>query len=143
MELYEAPVKEFDTVEHTIRKTKQAGRTATQVINTWKKGFETFWETPRTQPEAAMTREQWQAMFDADPLRFINILSDSAKLRDLIVVTYAEHIGTSDRDKMTQEQDEASLLPSRYLVTPYPLDFTSEPGKILITGDIVKEWQKQ
>lgn len=136
-EFYTVPdVDEFDASKSEIVRKKEAGSTAISIITAWKNGFEKFWQTPRTHGNRAITADQLQATFNRDKSGFANILADSAAFRDFIVAQFPEHVGSPDRNVMTLEEDEAKILPSRYLAAPYPID-----QQLNITGPLRPEWE--
>lgn len=143
MEFYPVPSVTFDAAESERVRKKEAGDVAVAIINSWKNGFEKFWQTPRTHKERAISRDNLQATIDRDPEGFDKILGDSAAFRQHIIDNYPEQVGSSNRDTenggMTKEEDEAKLLPSRYFVTPYALDSQT----MQLSGDIHPEWDIQ
>ena len=145
MEFYPVPSVTFDAAESERVRKKEAGDVAITIITAWKNGFEKFWQTPRTHSERAISRDNLQATIDRDPVGFGDILRDSAAFRQHIIDNYPEHVGSPNRDTenggMTREEDEAKLLPSRYLVTPFPI--TIGAGTITIDGPVVPEWDVQ
>ena len=132
---YALPEDQFDTHGAEVSMKNVTGSAAEGIIRAWKKGFEGFWRTPRTHQERAFTRDQLQAVLDRDKVGFGQILMESKAFRDFIIAAYPQHVGSSDREVMSEEEDEAKLLPSRFLDTPYQLD-----NSLNITGDLKSVW---
>lgn len=138
MSFYPVPTESFDAAAAERARKIEAGHAAEKIIEAWKASYERFWQTPRTHGDRALTTTELQQVLDRDKPGFGKILQDSASFLTFIVTSFPEHVGTSDRPVMTEDQDEAKLIPSRYLTSPYPIDQT-----LTITGPLKPEWGQQ
>jgi hypothetical protein len=99
-------------VEETVNvKVKEADQTVTKLLQTYKDGYERFWQTPLTHGNRALTSDDLNAMFAAAPAIMTEIQNDGTAFVNFVQTAHPEIIGTD-------------LFPTRFLTIPYEQDAT-------------------
>jgi len=92
-------------------RVKEADMTVTKLLNTYKNGYEKFWQTPLTHGDRALTVDDLNAMLAAAPAIMTEIQNDGTAFVNFVQSAHPEIVGTD-------------LFPTRFLTIPYEQDAT-------------------
>ena len=108
----------------------QANVTRDGIVKLWKDAYEVFWQTPRTHSDKAISMEDLQATIDQNQAEVGKMISDAAEFLSFVTTSYPEAFG-----------DDDSLIPPRYLSSPY--NYSGTIGTDLNLIDLKPEWESQ
>ena len=128
---YTIPDAVFSGNDALIPRVKQANQLRELFVKKWRDVYESFWQTPRTHGDRALTIEQMQQVILANPAVVADMLKDSAG--------FLEWITTAHPDIREAPEGEEPLLPARYLSSPYEWD-PEQPLKLI---SLKPEWDVQ
>jgi len=106
----------------------QANMTRDGIITLWKDAYESFWQTPKTHKDRAISMVDLQSAIDENQVEIGQMLSDAGEFLSFVMTSYPEAFG-----------DDDSLIPSRYLA--YPYDYTGTVGENLTLTGLKSEWE--
>ena len=114
----------FDAAKAFNVRLKESSMTAEKLLRTYVKGYEKFWQTPRTHGGRALSMEEMQAVLAVDPAIMNDLMTDGTAFVAFVQASHPEAVGTE-------------YFPTRYLTIPYNMDAN---GVLL---SLKPEWEAQ
>ena len=127
---YPEKAEGFNSIQAHNARVAKANQVRDAMIAQWKAGYEAFWQTPRTHGDRALSMADLQSALDEDQAVVGQILTDSAGFLVYAQGAYAEAFG-----------DEDSMVPPRYLSSPY--DTSGTIGTNLTLVSLKTDWEEQ
>jgi hypothetical protein len=128
--MYQKITLSYDSQKAFNDRVDQANVTRDGIIKLWKDAYESFWQTPRTHSDKAISITDLQATIDQNQVEIGTMLSDAGEFLEFVMTSYPEAFG-----------DDDSLVPPRYLA--YPYDYAGTAGVDLTLTGLKPEWENQ
>lgn len=130
---YELPTNSFNATEAATNRIIRANQFRDLIVEQYKSGYESMWQTPRTHGDGALTMEQMQAVLNESQATFVDVLTDSAGFVSYLATAYPDALVAPD-------EDTEPLLPARYTSSPY--EYTVGQTGIQLTS-LKPDWEAQ
>ena len=134
---YTVPEQSVDARESARNRITRANQFHELLIAQYRSAYESYWQTPRTHEDRALTMAQMQSVIDQAQSTMIDVLTRSAKFVAFVADAYPESLLSSGTEG--QEGFVEADFPARYHSAPYNYEITAR-GTINLLS-LKPEWE--